>query len=108
MILLLGKHDVLMEYANNALKIDSDLDVFCCPAATDHHTEFGKYIDVIAEEKPEIITTQNLEMLDVLLESNLEFDVVRTRKYGDEIRTAKMTKKEVNDCREVWNFDPRN
>ena len=106
MILLLGKHNNIIEYAKNALKINEP-DIFLCPVVTDHHTEFCKYIDVIAEEKPAIITTQNLEMLDVLLESDLKFEVIRTRRRGNEIRISKMTKKEVNDCRNLWNFDPR-
>jgi hypothetical protein len=34
--------------------------------------------------------------------------VVRVRNFDDGIRTAEMSKEEVRDCRNVWNFDPRN
>ena len=106
MILLLGKHNNIVEYAKNTFKIDES-DIFCCPDVTTHHTEFGKYVDTIRNENPAIITTQSLEMLDVLLESDLEFEVIRTRRFDDGIRTAKTTKEEVVGCRNVWNFDPR-
>lgn len=107
MILFLGKHDAIVEYVRDSLKMN-DVDIFCCPAVTDHHTEFGKYVDVIKEKQPVIVSTQSLEMLDVLLESDLEFEIVRTRRCGHEIRTAKMTKEEVVANRNAWNFDPRN
>ena len=106
MILILGKHDVIMEHVKETMHL-SESDVFCCPAITTHHTEFCKHIDEIKSVNPPVITTQNIEMLDVLLESELEFKVVRTRRFDDEIRTAEMSKEEVLGNRNAWNFDPR-
>jgi hypothetical protein len=108
MKLLLGKHDVITAYVENVLNLDCDLDVLCCPAVNTHHTEFGSYIDIIKKENPPVITTQSLEMLDVLLKSNLQFEIITVRRYDDEIRAATRTKDYVVDCRKAWNFDPRN
>lgn len=106
-ILLLGINDVVEEYAKNVLKIDMGNDIVYYPSVTTHHTELGKYVDIAREEEPLVITTQNLEMVDVLLESDLDFDVVTVRMYGNEIKSRTLTKEEVVANREVFNFDPR-
>ena len=106
-ILLLGINDVVEEYAENVLKIDMGNNIVYYPSVTTHHTELGKYVDIAREEEPPVITTQNLEMVDVLLESDLDFDVVTVRMYGNEIKSRTLTKEEVVSNREVFNFDPR-
>lgn len=106
-ILLLGKNDVVEEYAEKILKIEDKDDILYCPDMTDHHTEFGRYINFAKEDKHSVITTQNLEMIDVLLASDLDFKVVTVRRYNDEIKAAIRTKEYVNDCREAFSFDPR-
>lgn len=108
MILLLGINDVVEEYAENVLKIDMRNDIVYYPSVTTHHTELGKYVDIAREEEPPVITTQNLEMIEVLLESDLDFDVVTVRIYGNEIKSRTLTKEEVIANRKVFNFDPRN
>lgn len=107
MILLLGINDVVEEYAENVLKIDMGNDIVYYPSATTHHTELVKYVDIARKEEPPVITTQSLEMLDVLLESNLDFEVVTVRRYDNEIKSRTMTKEDVIDCREKFDFDPR-
>ena len=107
MVLLLGKHDAITEYMQTVLQIDDPLNLLCCPSTTAHHSEYGEYVDVIRDEQPPAITTQNLEMLDILLASDLDFGIIRVRRYGDEIKTANHTKEEVLANRKVWNFDPR-
>lgn len=106
-ILLLGINDVVEEYAKNVLKIDMGNDIVYYPSVTTHHTELGKYVDIAREEEPPVITTQNLEMVDVLLESDLDFDVVTVRMYGNEIKSRTLTKEEVVANRKVFKFDPR-
>lgn len=106
-ILLLGINDVVEEYAENVLKIDMKNDIMYCPSITTHYTELGKYIDIAREEKPLVITTQSLEMIDVFLESNLDFEVVTVRRCDNEIKSRTLTKEEVLDCREKFNFEPR-
>lgn len=107
MILLLGINEVIEEYAENVLKIDMGNDIVYYPSVTTHHTELGKYVDIAREEEPPVITTQSLEMLDVLLKSNLDFEVVTVRRYDNEIKSRTMTKEDVIDCREKFDFDPR-
>lgn len=107
MILLLGINEVVEEYAENVLKIDMGNDIVYYPSVTTHHTELGQFVDIAREEEPPVITTQSLEMLDVLLKSNLDFEVVTVRRYDNEIKSRTMTKEDVIDCREKFNFDPR-
>ena len=107
MVLLLGKHDAITEYMQTVLQIDDPLNLLCCPSSTVHHSEYGEYVNVIRDQQPPAITTQNLEMLDILLASDLDFGISRVRRYGDEIKTANHTKEEVLANRKVWNFDPR-
>ena len=75
-IILLGKNDVVEYFADEALKIDMKKDIAYYPSITTHHTELQKYIDLAKKEKPLVITTQNLEMLDTFLTSDLDFDII--------------------------------
>lgn len=106
-ILLLGKNDVIEEYAEHVLKVDVRFDILRCPSITDHHTEYVEYVDVIRDEKPPVIITQSLEMIDVLLSSDLNFEVITVRRCNSEIRTRVLSKEDVVKNREAWNFDPR-
>lgn len=105
--LLLGKYDAVEEYVDNELKIDVDKDVMYCPSILTHFTEYGQYIDAAKSNRYRAINTQSLEMIDLFLESDLEFDVITVRKYGDEIKTRTLSKKDVIDDRNAFNFDPR-
>lgn len=105
--LLLGKYDAVEEYVDNELKIDVDKDVMYCPSILTHFTEYGQYIESAKSNRYKAINTQSLEMIDLFLESDLEFDVITVRKFGDEIRIRTLSKKEVIDNRNAFNFDPR-
>ena len=105
-VLLLGKNDVIEEYARKILKVDDD-DILYCPDIKDHHSEFGKYVEWAREDKYPVMTTQNSEMIDVFLASDLDFDVVTVRRYDGKIRAAIRTKEYVNDCREAFSFELR-
>ena len=107
MILLLGKNDNVEKYAEDVLKVDMGNDIVYYPSITDHHTEFGKYIDIAKEEEPPVITTQSIEMIDVLLESDLDFEVVTVRRCDDELRARTLSKEEARKYRELFDFDPR-
>ena len=107
MILLLGINDNIEWYAENVLKVDTRNDIAYYPSVTAHYTEFWKYVGIAKENNPSVITTQNSEMIDVLLESDLDFDVITVRRYGEEIKARKLTKEEVIDYRNAFNFDPR-
>ena len=107
MILLLGKNDVIEEYAKDTLKIDITKDMMYCPDVTTHYSEFGKYVDIAKENKPLVITTQNSEMIDVFLASDLDFKVITVRRYDDKIRAAIREKEYILDCREAVSFEVR-
>jgi hypothetical protein len=108
MILLLGKNDAVEEYAKNVFQVNNAKDIIkYYPFVTTHHTELEKYIDMIKKDNSSVVTTQNLEMIDVLLSSDLDFAVVTVRRYGDEIKARTLPKEEVAANREAWNFDPR-
>lgn len=106
MILLLGKNDVVEEYARKVLKVDED-DILYCPDIKDHHSEFEKYVEWAKEDEYKVITTQNSEMIDVFLASDLDFKVITVRRYNDKIKAARRTKEYVNDCREAFSFELR-
>lgn len=108
MTLLLGINANVEEYAETVLKVDMQNDIVYYPDITTHHTELGLYVDIAREEAPPVITTQSLELIDVLLHSDLDFDVITVRRYGEEIRARTMTKEEVLQNREAFDFDPRN
>ena len=106
-ILLLGINDVVEEYAEDILKVDVDEDVMYCPSIIMHHTEYGQYIEAAKSKKYHIIHTQSLEMVDLFLESDLDFSVITVRKYGNEIKARVLSKVEVAENRKAFNFDPR-
>ena len=107
MILLLGKNDVIEEYVQDTLKKTAD-DMLHCPAMDTHYTELGKHVEEAREKMPAIITTQNIEMVDVLLASNLEFEVVTAKRIDNgEIRTRTLSKEDVAANRKAFAFDPR-
>lgn len=82
MVLLLGKNDVVEEFARETLKIDMNNDIVYYPSVTTHYTELNKYIEIARKEKPTVITTQSLEMIDILLNSDLKIEVVCVRKHN--------------------------
>lgn len=105
--LLLGKYDAIEEYVDNELKIDVDKDVMYCPSILTHFSEYGQYIESAESNRYRAISTQSLEMIDWFLLSDLKFDVITVRKYGNEIRTRTLSKEDVLDMRNAFNFDPR-
>ena len=107
MILLLGKNDIVEQYAYDVLKVDMMRDIVFWPDVRTHHTELTIYVSTAKVERPKVITTQNLELIDVLLHSDLDFDVITVRRYGEEIRARTLTKEEVLANREAFAFDPR-
>lgn len=93
MILLLGKNSVVEEYAKEILKLDMRNDIVYYPDTTTHYTELQKYVEIAKEEHPPVITTQNIEMIDILLNSDLDLKVV-TVCYSDKKIKARVLNKE--------------
>ena len=107
MILLLGKNDAVEKYAEETLKIDMDNDIAYYPDVITHHTEVKKYIDIARDEKPLVITTQRNDMIDALLSSDLELEVIRVRECDNKIYAAKHTKEEAWGLREEYEMELR-
>ena len=115
MILLLGKNDVIDEYLDSIvyteddkkIKVDIEKDTVYCPSILSHYTEYGQYIDIIKAKHPAFIITQSLEMIDVLLESDLNFMVVTVIRHNGRIMAASYLKDTVLADRKAFNFDPR-
>ena len=106
MKLLLGRIDVIVEYAETNLKMNKE-DIAYYPTIPTHHTELGKYVDVIKEISPSVITTQSVEMMDTLLASDLNIEVVTVRKIDNVIHSRSLPKNEVIEDRKKFGFDPR-
>ena len=107
MILLLGKNPVVEEYAEKVMQIDIYDDLVYYPDITAHHTELGQFVEYARKDQPAAITTQNLEMIDELLKSDLDFDIITVRKYDGELRTRTKSKEELISLRDSFDFDPR-
>lgn len=75
MILLLGKNDLVEKYADEILKIDMRNDIVYYPNVTTHYSEYDKLLDNIKEDIPPVTTSQNIEFINFLLDSDLEFEL---------------------------------
>ena len=75
MILLLGKNNLVEKYADEVLKIDMGNDIVYYPEVTDHYSEYEKLLSDIKENLPLVITSQNIEFINFLLDSDLEFEL---------------------------------
>lgn len=83
MLLLLGKSEAIRKYIKEMLPdIDEYSDVVYYPGKEAHYTEFKILIEDLKSDNPPVITTQNKEFIEYLLESDLDFNV--TTVYLDE------------------------
>lgn len=83
MLLLLGKPEAIRKYIKEMLPdIDEYSDVVYYPGKEAHYTEFKILIEDLKSDNPPVITTQNKEFIEYLLESDLNFNV--TTAYLDE------------------------
>ena len=99
MILLLGKNDLVEKYADEVLKIDMGNDIVYYPEVTTHFSEYGKALDDIKEDIPPVITSQNIEFINFLLDSDLEFEVWTV--YENEKFRKLSKEKAIWACREA-------
>lgn len=107
MILLLGKNDVVEEYARETLKIDMGNDIVYYPSVTTHYTELEKYVEVAREEEPPVITTQSLEMIDTLLSSELDLEVITVVRTDKGIREREVNKEKAWQLRNEYGLELR-
>ena len=107
MILLLGKREAVEGYIRNEKEKNESYFCVIYPSSLDHHSGYGKYIPQIRLEEPQALITQSLEMVDVLLESDLEFDVVTLKTMDGKTYERRMDKIEALMLREEFNIDLR-
>lgn len=105
LVLLLGETENVREYARLEL---GELAVRCYPKSTDHYTEYKKYIRFLERQKYiKAVTTQSLEMIDIFLNSDLDFKVIRIRKVDGKVIGREWSKQEAFDLRKLFCFDLR-
>lgn len=109
MIVLLGQPVSIQAYIKTMDIQESMKDelIYTLPPIEMHHSNYRLLINTIKAYKPEVVITQNLEFLDTLLESDLDFKVVRTKICEDNLFSCSMHKEEVRKNRKAWAFDPR-
>ncbi|HAU85204.1 MAG TPA: hypothetical protein DCW90_06795 [Lachnospiraceae bacterium] len=93
MILLLGKNNAVERYAKEILNIDLDNDIVCYPDTTTHYSELSQWIELAREEKPPVITTQRLDMINEFFHSDLDFKVITAIESDGDIK-ARIVEKE--------------
>ena len=98
MILLLGKNDLVENYAKSVLKVNINENFIYCPNFKEHYTQFSKYIDIIRYRKPFVITTQDIEMIKLLLTSDLCFEVYTVFENGLIRKLSKEQAINAYDC----------
>lgn len=103
-ILLLGFNDLVVEYAKDVLRVEN---IAYYPSITTHFTELKKYVGIALEDKPQVITTQSNELIDVFLQSELDFEIVTVRKCAGKLRTRTLTKEAALDLREKYDCELR-
>ena len=66
-----------------------------------------EYVEIAREEQPSVITTQSLEMIDTLLTSNLDFQVITVYKNSKGLHARIKTKEEAWELREEYKLELR-
>lgn len=103
MLLILGKNSFVEEYAKKiGLNIRSDIVYY--PGWADHYTSYPLLINQIRKDNPLAVTSQNIEFIDYLLNSDLEFNVVTVY---DNAKIRTMTKETAKEAREVMGLELR-
>lgn len=70
-----------------------DNDIVYYLDTTTHYIELQEYVEIAKEKQPPVITTQNIEMIDIFLNSDLYLKVI-TVCYSDEKLKARILSKE--------------
>lgn len=94
MILLLGKNNAVERYAKEMLNINMDDDIVYYPDETSHYTDLPQWVELAREEKPYVVTTQRLDMIDAFLHSDLEFKVITAFEVNGNIKGRVLENKE--------------
>lgn len=103
MILVLGKNSFVEEYIKKlGLNLRNDLVYY--PGWADHYTDYPLLITQIKKDNPLAVTSQNIEFIDYMLNSDLKFDVVTV---FDDQRIRKLTKETAKEVYEIMGLELR-
>ena len=110
LLILCIRSDIIDRYLKKVLYIDSKSysyysDVEYYPYKKD--TDYDYYINRIKENKPFAVVPKTLDFVDALLNSDLEFKIVKISEYVREINVESFTKEELFEKGKDSNFDPR-
>lgn len=97
MILLLGQNKYVEKYAKEILKIDMWNDIVYYPGNTTHYSEYEKCVEDLKECKAPVVTSQNIEFIEFLLNSDLNFDVITVIEDNNVRKLSKSKAKEVRE-----------
>ena len=109
MILLLGKTKAIGNYLSE--NIHQEDKIIFCPEPDVHFSEFPNIINEIKEYNPSVIVSHNMEFIDCLLNSDLEFDVITVRRINhdnDELYYVRtLMKQDALELREKYEMELR-
>lgn len=109
MILLLGKTKAIGNYLSE--NIHQEDKIIFCPEPDVDFSEFPNIINEIKEYNPSVIVSHNMEFIDCLLNSDLEFDVITVRFIYDSdpsmYYTRTLMKQDALELREKYEMELR-
>ena len=110
MILLLGKSKNIGTYLSE--NIHQEDKIIFCPEPDVHFSDFPNIINEIKEYNPSVIVSHNMEFIDCLLNSDLEFDVITVRSISNDDNdysyyTRTLTKQDAYKLREKYEMELR-
>lgn len=95
MILLLGKNNLVEKYVKEILNADIDNDMVYYPDEKTHYSELPQWVEIARKEQPCIVTTQNIEMIDIFLYSDLDFKIITVYNVDEELLSRTLTKEKA-------------
>lgn len=107
MILLLGKNNLVEKYAKEVLNADIDNDMVYYPDEKTHYSELPQWVEIARKEQPCIITTQNIEMIDIFLYSDLDFKIITVYNVDGELLSRTLTKEKAVCLKEKMGLELR-
>lgn len=95
----------------NALRNRDTLTVTSVPDIDTYYADFPDHVKQLsaslADGKSHVITTQNEEYIDAMLESNMDFTVTTVRDFDGELRVRCLSKEDAKNGRETYNMELR-
>ena len=107
MFLFLGKYKDVTNFLMMHSDVFSENFIEKYPLTTSHYSEFPNYIHSLKEKNLIGLLSQNLEFIDLLLQSDIPVQVVCIHKCGEEFKVKEYTKEKAWKLRTEVGFDLR-